>query len=32
LVSALSENTALLRRRKKPVFKMGRELKFSFPK
>jgi deoxyhypusine synthase len=32
LVSALSENPALLRRRKKPVFKMGRELKFSFPK
>jgi deoxyhypusine synthase len=32
LVSALSENATLLRRRKKPVFKMGRELKFSFPK
>jgi deoxyhypusine synthase len=32
LVSALSENAALIRRRKKPVFEMGRELKFSFPK
>jgi deoxyhypusine synthase len=32
LVSALSENAALIRRRKKPVFEMGRELKFAFPK
>jgi deoxyhypusine synthase len=32
LVSALSENAALIRRRKKPVFEMGRELKFSFRK
>jgi deoxyhypusine synthase len=32
LVSALSQNTWLIRRRKKPVFEMGRELKFSFPK
>ncbi len=32
LVSALSENAALLRNRKKPVFTLGRELKFSFPK
>jgi len=31
LVSALSENTALIRRRKKPDFSQGRELKFSFP-
>jgi len=32
LVSALSENVALIRSRKKPVFSLGRELKFSFPK
>jgi deoxyhypusine synthase len=32
LVTALSENTPLIRRRKKPAFEMGRELKFSFPK
>jgi deoxyhypusine synthase len=32
LTSALSENASLIRKRKKPVFKMGRELKFSFPK
>ena len=32
LVSALSENATLIKRRKKPVFEMGRELKFSFPK
>jgi deoxyhypusine synthase len=32
LVTALSENAALIRRRKKPVFKMGRELTFSFPR
>jgi deoxyhypusine synthase len=32
LVSALSEDGDLIRQRKKPVFKMGRELKFSFPK
>jgi deoxyhypusine synthase len=32
LVSALSENAALISRRKKPVFEMGQELKFSFPK
>jgi len=32
LVSALSENTTLIRRRKKPTFEMGRELRFSFPK
>lgn len=32
LVTALSEDAALIRRRKKPVFKMGRELKFSFPR
>jgi hypothetical protein len=32
LVSALSENAALIRSRKKPVFSLGRELKFSFPK
>ncbi|MBI1940679.1 MAG: deoxyhypusine synthase family protein [Acidobacteria bacterium] len=32
LVTALSENTALIRRRKKPVFRMGRTLSFSFPK
>lgn len=32
LVTALSEDAALIRKRKKPVFEMGRELKFSFPK
>ena len=32
LVTALSEQERLSRRRKKPVFEMGRELKFSFPK
>jgi deoxyhypusine synthase len=32
LVTALSEDPALLRNRKKPSFEMGRELKFSFPK
>jgi deoxyhypusine synthase len=32
LVSALSESPALIRSRKKPVFSLGRELKFSFPK
>ncbi len=32
LVSALAENAALIRSRKKPVFFLGRELKFSFPK
>jgi deoxyhypusine synthase len=32
LVSALSENGTLIRNRKKPVFSMGRELKFMFPK
>ena len=32
LVTALSENAKLIRRRKKPVFKMGRTLSFSFPK
>ena len=32
LVTALSENAALIRKRKKPVFEMGRELKFTFPK
>ena len=31
LVSALSENTTLFRNRKKPVFSLGRELKFTFP-
>lgn len=31
LVTALSEDAALIRRRKKPVFEMGRELKFTFP-
>ncbi|MGD0922560.1 MAG: deoxyhypusine synthase family protein [Terriglobia bacterium] len=30
LVTALSENTALIRKRKKPVFQMGPELKFTF--
>ena len=32
LITALSEDPALIRKRKKPVFKMGRELTFSFPK
>jgi len=32
LVSALSENKALIRNRRKPVFEMGRELRFKFPK
>ncbi len=32
LVSAMSEQRDLIRKRKKPVFKMGRELEFSFPK
>jgi deoxyhypusine synthase len=32
LVTALSQNAALIRKRKKPVFEMGRELKFTFPK
>jgi deoxyhypusine synthase len=32
LVTALSENTGLIRKRKKPAFDMGRELKFTFPK
>ena len=32
LVSGLAENAALIRKRKKPVFSPGRELKFSFPK
>jgi deoxyhypusine synthase len=32
LVTALSENKALIRRRKKPLFKMGRELEFKFPR
>jgi len=32
LVSALSENAALIRNRKKPVFEMGRELRLTFPK
>lgn len=32
LVTALSENRELIRRRKKPVFHMGRTLSFSFPK
>jgi deoxyhypusine synthase len=32
LVTALSENAGLIRKRKKPVFKMGQELSFSFPK
>jgi hypothetical protein len=32
LVTALSENAALIRKRKKPVFEMGRELKFKFPR
>ena len=32
LVTALSEHAHLIRKRKKPAFQMGRELKFSFPK
>jgi deoxyhypusine synthase len=32
LVSALAEDKALIRKRKKPVFEMGRELSFKFPK
>ncbi|MEJ2008449.1 MAG: deoxyhypusine synthase family protein [Acidobacteriota bacterium] len=32
LVTAMSEERELIRKRKKPVFEMGRELKFSFPK
>ena len=32
LVTALSESSGLIRRRKKPVFKMGRTLGFSFPR
>ena len=32
LVTALSENASLVRNRKRPVFVMGRELRFSFPK
>jgi deoxyhypusine synthase len=32
LVTAMSENAGLIRKRKKPVFQMGPELKFSFPK
>jgi deoxyhypusine synthase len=32
LVTALSENASLIRKRKKPVFEMGREIKFTFPK
>jgi deoxyhypusine synthase len=32
LVTALSENRGLIRKRKKPAFDMGRELKFTFPK
>jgi len=32
LVTALSENAKLIRARKKPVFQMGRELEFGFPK
>jgi deoxyhypusine synthase len=32
LITALSENSALIRKRKKPVFAMERELKFRFPK
>jgi len=32
LVTALSEDAALLKKRKKPTFTMGRELKFIFPK
>jgi deoxyhypusine synthase len=32
LVTALSEHGGLIRKRKKPAFEMGRELKFTFPK
>jgi deoxyhypusine synthase len=32
LVTALSEDTALIRKRKKPVFEMGQEISFTFPK
>ena len=32
LVTALSENVSLIRNRKRPVFEMGREMKFSFSK
>lgn len=32
LITALSENRQLIRKRKKPEFDMGRELNFSFPK
>jgi deoxyhypusine synthase len=32
LVTALSENQKLIRARKKPSFKMGRELTFAFPR
>ena len=32
LVTALSEDAALIRNRKKPLFEMGRELKFKFPR
>jgi len=31
LVTALSEDTALIRKRKKPAFEMGQELRFAFP-
>ncbi len=32
LVTALSENAGLIRKRKRPVFEMGRELKFKYPR
>jgi deoxyhypusine synthase len=32
LVTAMSEQRELIRKRKKPAFKMGREIEFSFPK
>jgi deoxyhypusine synthase len=32
LVTAMSEQRELIRKRKKPTFKMGRELQFSYPK
>jgi deoxyhypusine synthase len=32
LVSALAEDKKIIRNRKKPVFEMGRELRFKFPK
>jgi deoxyhypusine synthase len=32
LATALSEHGGLIRKRKKPAFEMGRELKFTFPK